>query len=89
MPTEELRRRYNEGNFGELRPFVEAELTERDLAEKAAADSRAEARADDALSISRKALFISERANTIAHRAMILSIVATIIAAATGLFFAK
>ncbi|MFZ2948996.1 MAG: hypothetical protein WA003_05885, partial [Desulfuromonadaceae bacterium] len=51
MPTEELRRRYHQGSFGELRPFAEAELIERDLAEKAAADFRAEEREAITLSI--------------------------------------
>lgn len=56
MPTEELRRKYHQGHFGELRPFVEAELIERDLAEKSASDSRAEIREETIISIKRKQL---------------------------------
>lgn len=54
MQTEELRRRYIEGRFGELRQFVEAELTERDLAEKAAVANRAEDREENSLSVARR-----------------------------------
>lgn len=68
MPTEELRRRYLEGRFGELRPFVEAELTERDLVEKSASDLRAEDREEKTLSIA----FRSER------WAMYAAIIATV-----------
>jgi hypothetical protein len=76
MPTEKLRHRFISGSFGELRPFVEAELITRDLSEKSDAESRKEGRDEESLSIARKALFNSKCANIIAIIAAIIAAIA-------------
>lgn len=76
MTTEELRHRFISGSFGELRPFVEAELISRDMAEKTVSDSRKELREEESLSIARKALFNSKCANIIAIIAAIIAVIA-------------
>lgn len=70
MHTEELRHRYISGGFGELRPFVEAELTARDLAEKSSTDARAEAREETAISIANRAASSASEANRIAYESL-------------------
>jgi hypothetical protein len=96
MDTAELRLRYDEGRFGELRTFASAEIAARDTESEESRFARSEARedraiaiADEANSIARNALSSSRRANTIATIAMVLSVAATIIAAVIGVKFAK
>lgn len=74
MSTEELRRCYIEGRFGELRPFVEAELTERDLAEKTSSALRAEDREENNLSVARRSERWAMYAAIIATVALVIAI---------------
>lgn len=73
MPTEELRRRYHEGRFGELQTFVGAELKERDLAEKNLSSARSEAREETAISIANRAANAASEANRIAYESLAIA----------------
>jgi len=81
MATVELQRQYDEGHFGELRPFASAELSARNTEHESARFARTEARETESLSIAREANAIARSALHNSRMANVWAAIAALIAA--------